>query len=145
MLMNTRLYHEDGECCGGHGHGEGGCCHGEGHGHGHGEGGCCRGEGHTHSHEHEHADGTRHCHAHDHTGYHCHEHAPEALSADEKVALLAYMIRHNGHHLDELHTLALQLDGEAAAYLNDAVEQLAQSNAHLVKAYYALTSAEKED
>ncbi len=123
MLDAKTMYHEDGECC-------------HGHGHPHGDGECCHG----HSHEHEHADGTRHCHEHDHTGDHSHDHAPEALSADEKVALLAYMIRHNGQHLDELHSLALQLPGEPGVYLNDAVTLLAQSNERLVKAFYALQS-----
>ncbi len=114
MLDAKTVYHEDGECCHGHGHphGDGECCHG--HGHPHEDGECCHG--------------------------HSHEHAPEALSADEKVALLAYMIRHNGQHLDELHSLALQLPGEPGVYLNDAVTLLAQSNERLVKAFYALQS-----
>jgi hypothetical protein len=50
------------------------------------------------------------------------------------------MIRHNGQHLDELHSLALQLPGEPGVYLNDAVTLLAQSNERLVKAFYALQS-----
>ncbi len=155
MLNLKYAYHEDGECCHGHHHHEDGeCCRGEGHGHPHGEGECCHGEGHSHgeghccrgeghTHEHEHADGTRHCHEHTHTGDHCHEHTPAggdvpaSLSDEEKAALLAYMIRHNGHHLEELHALAGELDGQTRAFLNDAVELLAKSNENLVKAFYA--------
>ena len=140
MLNLKYMYHEDGECCHGrHHHEDGECCHGEGHTHEGGEGHCCHGEGHTHTHEHEHADGTRHCHAHDHTGDHAHDHGgvPEALSDEEKAALLAYMIRHNGHHLEELHALASELSGQTQAFLNEAVELLAKSNENLVKAFYA--------
>ena len=148
MLNPKTMYHEDGECCHGHHHGEGHehgeCCHGR-HGEGHEHGECCHGEGHGHTHEHEHADGTRHCHEHTHTGSHCHEHEQADLSADERVALLGYMIRHNGHHLDELHSLALQLSGEPRKYLDEAVEMLALSNVRLVKAFYALQGEPKEE
>ena len=131
MRKLNYLYHEDGECCHGHGHShaDGECCRGEGHGHGHDD------EGHGHGHCH---DGEEHGHG------HCHDHEPddvtgnETLSEEEKVALLSYMIRHNGHHLEELHTLAGEVGGSAGVFLNDAVQLLAQSNERLVKAFYAL-------
>jgi hypothetical protein len=130
MLNPKYAYHEDGECCHGHHHGEGHehgeCCHGR-HGEGHEHGECCHGEGHEHGHG------------------HCHEHEQAGLSADERVALLGYMIRHNGHHLDELHSLALQLSGEPRKYLDEAVEMLALSNVRLVKAFYALQGEPKEE
>jgi|GEM_PF-1702724 len=135
MLDPKKLYHEDGECC--HGerrHADGACCHG--HGRSHEDGECCRGEGHGHGHCH---DGEEHGHGHGH----CHRHGEEpgsdsgTLSEEEKVALLSYMIHHNGHHLEELNALAGELGGEAQKYLRDAVELLAQSNGRLVKALYA--------
>ncbi len=105
-------------------HEDGECCHGR-HGEGHEHGECCHGEG----------EGRGHCHEHEQAG----------LSADERVALLGYMIRHNGHHLDELHSLALQLSGEPRKYLDEAVEMLALSNVRLVKAFYALQGEPKEE
>ena len=129
MLNPKTMYHEDGECC--HGH------HGEGHEHGE----CCHGR-HGEGHEHEHG---RCCHGEGEGRGHCHEHEQADLSADERVALLGYMIRHNGHHLDELHSLALQLSGEPRKYLDEAVEMLALSNVRLVKAFYALQGEPKEE
>ena len=135
------LYHEDSECCHGEGHSheDGECCHGEGHGHGH----CHDGEGREHGHchdgeEHGHGEGRGHGHCHDHDDLPDNVTGNETLSEEEKVALLSYMIRHNGHHLEELHTLAGDVGGSAGVFLNDAVQLLAQSNERLVKAFYAL-------
>ena len=117
------MLHQEGGCCGHHseGHERGGCCghHSEGHEHG----GCC---GH-------HSEG----HEHDGCCGHSHEETP-AYTDDEKVALLAYMLGHNGHHLEELHALSHQLEGEAADLLHLAVEDLVSCNTKMAEALQLL-------
>jgi len=77
--------------------------------------------GHTHDHDHEHCHCHEHDHAHDHDcAGHCHscgsqcEHTP----TEELMALMKYMISHNGAHARELAELAakLQETGNRAAY-----------------------------
>lgn len=81
-------------------------------------------ENHTHEHVHE--------HAHDHGHGHTHEHAHGgAVSGEQAVALLQYMLDHNIHHAAELSDLAGQFSGEAAHQLLHAVESFDQGNGYL--------------
>ena len=72
----------------------------------------------THDH-----DGHSHEHAHDHGHPHSHAHG-EAVSGEQAVALLQYMLDHNIHHAAELSDLAGQFSGEVAHQLLHAVESL---------------------
>ena len=103
----------------------------------HQNGGC----GHCghHSEGHEQGSCSHHCEGHEHGGCcgHHHEEAP-AYTDDEKVALLAYMLGHNGHHLEELHALSHQLEGEAADLLHLAVEDLVSCNTKMAEALQIL-------
>ena len=70
--------------------------------------------------------------AHSHTHEHTHSHAHGgAVSGEQAVALLQYMLDHNVHHAAELSDLAGQFSGEAAHQLSHAVESLDQSNGYL--------------
>ena len=71
-----------------------------------------------HEHEHEHVldHGEGHSHSHPHTHDHPHGDAA-AMSLEETLALLGYMLDHNRHHADELHDVchALEDNGKAEA------------------------------
>ena len=71
-----------------------------------------------------------HSHTHNHTHDHTHSHGG-AVSGQQAVALLQYMLDHNVHHAAELSDLAGQFSGEAAHQLSHAVESLDQSNGYL--------------
>lgn len=79
----------------------------------------------THDH-----DGHSHEHAHDHGHPHSHAHG-EAVSGEQAVALLQYMLDHNIHHAAELSDLAGQFSGEVAHQLLHAVESFDQGNGYL--------------
>ena len=83
-------------------------------------------DGHTHEPPHEHS----HEHAHDHGHPHSHAHG-EAVSGEQAVALLQYMLDHNIHHAAELSDLAGQFSGEVAHQLLHAVESFDQGNGYL--------------
>ena len=78
-------------------------------------------------HDHEHAHGHEHTHAHSHS----HENA-QAMSPEETLALLTYMLDHNRHHADELHDIchALEDNGkaEAAEKLSEALHYFDHGN-----------------
>lgn len=89
---------------------------------------------HEHEHVHEHAHGQSHTHPHTHD----HPHGDAAaMTPEETLALLVYMLDHNRHHADELHDIchALETDGKAEAaeklsaalhyfdHCNDAMEE----------------------
>ena len=74
---------------------------------------------HDHLHTREHATISTH----PHTGS-----ASQPVSAEERLALLKYMVHHNAHHAEELHELAHGVDGEAAEWLHNAVADTEESN-----------------
>ena len=90
---------------------------------------------HEHEHVHEHASGQSHSHPHTHA--HPHGEAA-AMSAEETLALLVYMLDHNRHHADELHDIcqALESDGkaEAAEKLSEALHYFDHCNDALEEA-----------
>lgn len=55
----------------------------------------------------------------------------DVQSADERQALLAYMVAHNKSHAEELHELAHSLDGQTAELVHAAVELFDQGNEKL--------------
>ncbi len=55
-----------------------------------------------------------------HEHHHC-EHA--ANDKEELLAMLAYMVEHNGHHTSELQELAQNLSGEAKILIGKAVTE----------------------
>ena len=79
--------------------------------------------------DHEHTAHT-HEHTHEHTHDHSHTHG-EAVSGEQAVALLQYMLDHNIHHAAELSDLAGQFSGEVAHQLLHAVESFDQGNGYL--------------
>ena len=96
---------------------------------------------HEHEHDHEH----EHCHSHDHEHSHSHPHTHDhphgdaaAMSPEETLALLGYMLDHNRHHADELHDIchALSDNGkeEAAAKLSEALHYFDHGNDALEEA-----------
>ena len=63
---------------------------------------------------------------------HSHEHTHgEAVSGEQAVALLQYMLDHNIHHASELSDLAKQFSGEVEHQLLHAVESFDQGNGYL--------------
>lgn len=58
---------------------------------------------------------------------HHHDHA-QAVSPEERLALLKYMVQHNAHHAEELHDLAHGCEGQAADLLHEAVKDIEESN-----------------
>ena len=82
-----------------------------------------------------------HDHTHDHGHVHNHHHdhgAAQAMSPEETMALLTYMLDHNRHHADELHDICHALeaagkqeaaDGVAAAlhYFDHCNEAMAEA------------------
>ena len=73
-------------------------------------------------------------HSHEHTHEHDHDHPHVHNSPEETLALLTYMLGHNRHHAQELHELAHGTEGEAAALLHEAVDDLGRSNEKLAQA-----------
>lgn len=80
--------------------------------------------------------GHDHNHDHSHGHSHSHEHTAENLSAADRVkALLAYMISHNGSHMDEIRALAGQVEAtghtELAAIVTECVALYEQIDCNL--------------
>ena len=80
-----------------------------------------------HDHEHTHDTAAANVHAHPHG-------EATAMSPEETLALLTYMLGHNRHHAEELHELAHGVEGEAADLLHGAVADLGSSNEKLARA-----------
>ena len=74
---------------------------------------------------------------HDHN--HPHTHGTEAVSKEEQLALLKYMLGHNAHHAEELHELAHGCEGPAEQLLHDAVEDIKKSNSKIEEALRLLS------
>ena len=73
-----------------------------------------------------------HSHTHNHTHDHTHTHSHgEAVSGEQAVALLQYMLDHNIHHAAELSDLAKQFSGEVEHQLLHAVASFDQGNGYL--------------
>ena len=99
--------------------------------------------GHEHDHEHE------HCHDHDHEHEHCHDHghhhhdepARDAASLGELEKariLLAHMLDHNQHHIEEMKALAARFadagDAVTAKKVREARARMAEANLALMEA-----------
>ena len=72
-----------------------------------------------------------HDHVHDHDHPHTHDHPhgqAQAMSPEETLALLTYMLDHNRHHAEELHDLAHSFDEVAGDLIHEAVDKLGESN-----------------
>ena len=80
-------------------------------------------------------------HSHDHS----HSHGQE-VSAEERLALLKYMVQHNAHHAEELHGLTHRLEAmdqnNAAALLDMALDAFQQGNERLEAAIACLKKGE---
>ena len=72
---------------------------------------------HAHEHSHEHDHGHSHSHSHSHEHSHEHGHAAGFESVEQAQALMRYMLDHNRHHAEELHSVLhkLEADGNAEA------------------------------
>ena len=75
-----------------------------------------------------------------------HTHAQtHAKSVDEAAALLGYLLDHNAHHAEELHTLAHDLEDygktEAAKLLHTCIEEFESANTTLAAALDQLKEA----
>ncbi|MFR8548787.1 MAG: cobalt transporter [Lachnospiraceae bacterium] len=103
---------------------------------------------HTHTHSHEHGHENEHEHTHDHTECaqsacesgcggcgHDHSHEAQAPQGDKMVALLDYMLKHNGHHAAELDQVAENLrragKDAAAEQIKKAVDEFQKGNLYL--------------
>lgn len=84
---------------------------------------------HTHNHEHN--------APHDHDNVHNHTNI-ESISKEEVIALLSYMIDHNKHHEDELHSLSHNMNAEASQLVHDALEHFSTGNNLLNEALTSL-------
>ena len=77
---------------------------------------------------------------HDHN--HPHTHGTEAVSREELLALLKYMLNHNAHHAEELHDVCHKLEdmgkADAAEKLGQARHEYYHGNEHLAEALEAL-------
>lgn len=69
-------------------------------------------------HKHDHGNGCAHHHAHGHEG------TLPAMSPEETMALLTYMLDHNKHHAEELHDIVHALE---AMGKTEAAEKLAEA------------------
>ncbi len=70
---------------------------------------------------------------------HTHNHAYiESISKEEVIALLSYMIDHNKHHEDELHSLSHNMNAEASQLVHDALEHFSTGNNLLKEALTSL-------
>lgn len=65
---------------------------------------------------------------------HNYEHHHSATSPEEALALLEYMLGHNKHHADDLHSLSHNFNGEPAELLHQAVKDFECGNAKLEQA-----------
>ena len=72
-----------------------------------------------------------------HEHHHDHEGAP--VSAEERLALLRYMLSHNAHHAEELHDLAHGTDGAVSDLIHAAVKDIEESNKKIEEAIGLLT------
>lgn len=79
-------------------------------------------------------------HTHDHDHPHHHDHT----SREESLALLTYMLGHNRHHAEELHTLSHDLEGEAAQLIHEAVLDFELGNDKLAEALQILQEGKGE-
>jgi hypothetical protein len=70
-------------------------------------------------------------HEHEH---HHHHHDHEVNSSDEAAAMLAYMVHHNEHHIEELADIAAKLPEEVRAKITEAAEIMKKGNALLREA-----------
>ena len=69
-----------------------------------------------HDHEHEHVHGHAHGQSHSHPHTHDHPHGEAAaMSFEETLALLGYMLDHNMHHCEELKGISEKLSSEGKA------------------------------
>ena len=59
---------------------------------------------------------------------------PHSLSSDEAAAMLAYMVHHNEHHIEELADIAAKLPEEVRAKITEAAEIMKKGNALLREA-----------
>ncbi len=59
-------------------------------------------------------------------GHHDHDHGHAFDSAEQRDALLSYLVDHERSHAEELHDMAHQIDGEAAELIHSAVELFVQ-------------------
>ena len=100
---------------------------------------------HEHSHAHEHSHGHSHGHEHGHSHEHSHEHGHAAgfESVEQAQALMRYMLDHNRHHAEELHSVLhkLEADGNAEAVrrLDGAIASYQDGNDLLEAALKALS------
>lgn len=74
---------------------------------------------------------------HDHN--HPHTHGDVAVSKEELLALLKYMLSHNAHHAEELHELAHGCEGPAEQLLHEAVDDIKMSNSKIEAALKLLS------
>lgn len=86
-----------------------------------------------HGHEHTHEDGTVHSHT------HAHSHEESSCDGDSRsktLALLKYMLDHNGHHAEELAEMAdsLENDKAVAEEILEAVAEFRKGNERLANA-----------
>lgn len=96
---------------------------------------------HTHEREHTHTDGTTHAHSHTHASEHDHHHhlrtdesaESGADSADEKRAMLRYMLDHNIGHAEDLAGLSMGASDEVEAILAHALKHFNHANELLAK------------
>lgn len=79
-------------------------------------------------------------HEHEHRGHeHPHEHShTQAVSNEERLALLEYMLGHNRHHAEELNDLAAGLPKEKAELIYAAVEDFQRGNEKIAQVLSAL-------
>lgn len=76
-----------------------------------------------------------HEHENSHSLGHGHSHSHEAASSpEEALALLTYMLDHNRHHAEELHSLAHYFDSVEGDLIHDAVDRLNESVALMEQA-----------
>jgi ABC-type Zn2+ transport system substrate-binding protein/surface adhesin len=93
---------------------------------------------HGHSHDHDHHDHDHH-HDHHHDHGHCHDHDCSSCKGcdpmEETLALMAYMVKHNTAHANELAQLAKKLEemGQhtAAEQVLSAVSEFEKGNLRL--------------
>ena len=65
---------------------------------------------------------------------HHHDHGSAPVSAEERLALLRYMLSHNAHHAEELHDLAHGAGGRAGELIHEAVKDIEESNKKIEEA-----------
>lgn len=82
-------------------------------------------------------------HGHEHGCGHHHEHEHTHAEENEQIALLAYMLHHNEHHMEEFGETyeAIKENKAAAELLSQGIELLRQAN----EKFAATIAALKED